>query len=82
MPMVKNGELDGNYIASSSLDSSSRLLDFGTKVKRPRRIGPCGVKDSRNVVFQHHGSEEANVDVSRELEDVLVLPAMTFAHVR
>lgn len=73
--MVENCEFDRYNITCSTLNSLPSALDLCSKVKRPRRIGSWSVQDCSNIVLQHHCCKEPDVDVSRQLENILILPA-------
>jgi len=74
--VVEDGELGGHYAASTALQALASGLDFGAKVEPPFRVCTWCVQDSGNVVFQYDSSEETDVDVTAELEDVVVLPVI------
>jgi hypothetical protein len=76
MPVVKHGKLGGDHTTSTALEALATGLDFGTQIKPPFGISTRGVEDSCDVVLQHDGSEESNVDVSGQLENVVVLPVL------
>jgi hypothetical protein len=74
--MVQDCKLDGDVATRTSLDAVSALLDLFPEIKRPFGVGAWCVKDCCNVVFEYNWSEEPNIDVACDLEDVLVLPVM------
>jgi hypothetical protein len=74
VPMIENGELGGDYTASTALEALATRLDLCAQIKPPFGVGARSVEDSCDVILQNNGSEEANVDVSGQLEDVIVLP--------
>jgi hypothetical protein len=76
VPVVKNGKLGGDHTTSTALEALATRLDLCAQIEPPFGIGTRGVQDSCNVILQHHGSEEANVDVSGQLENVVVLPVL------
>jgi hypothetical protein len=76
MPVVENGKLGGDYTASTALEALATSLDLGAQIEPPFGVGTRSVQDSCDVILQHNGSEEANVDVSGQLKDVVVLPVL------
>lgn len=76
MPVVKNGEFGGDYTASTALEALATGLDLRTQVEPPFGVGTRRVEDGCDIIFQYNGSEETNVDVSGQLEDVVVLPVL------
>jgi hypothetical protein len=76
VPVVKNAKLGRNHAAGTALEALATSLDFRTEIEPPFGVGTRGVEDSCYVILQHYGSEEANVDVSGQLEDVIVLPVL------
>lgn len=76
--MVEDGELDGDNVASSSFNSVVAALDLFAQIEPPGRVVPRGVEDRSHVVFQYNSSKESHVDVSSELEDILVLPILRY----
>lgn len=72
--MVQNSEFDGNMATSSTFDARTALLDLFTEIERPFRVGSGSVENSRDIIFQYDRGEETNIDVPRNLKDVLVLP--------
>lgn len=52
------------------------LLDLRSEIKGPGRIGSWGIKNTRNIVLEHTRGKEPDVDVTSELENVLVLPTI------
>lgn len=80
MPMIQDGKLDRHGVSGTSLDALAGFLNFGAEVKRPGGVCAGCIENRSDVVLQHHGRKEANVDVSGQLEDVFVLP--TLYHLR
>jgi hypothetical protein len=76
VPVVENGELGGDHTASTALEALATRLDFRTQIEPPFGISTRSVEDSCDVILQHDGSEESNVDVSGQLENVVVLPVL------
>jgi hypothetical protein len=74
VPMVKNGKLGGDYTTGTALEALATRLNLCAQIEPPFGVGARSVQDSRDVILQNNGSEEANVDVSGELENVVVLP--------
>jgi hypothetical protein len=76
VPVVKNAKLSRDHAASTALEALATGLDLRTQIEPPLGVGTRGVENSCYVILQHYGSEEANVDVSGQLEDVIVLPVL------
>jgi hypothetical protein len=74
VPVVKDGELDRDDVSGSSLYTCTAALDFFAKVQRPDGVGARGVQNGCDIVLEHDGGEESNVDISSQLEEVVVLP--------
>jgi hypothetical protein len=74
MPVIQNCKFDGDVTPSTSLHTRSTLLDLFAKIKRPFRVCAGRVQDGGDIVVKDDSGEEANVDVTSNLEDVVVLP--------
>lgn len=74
MPVVQDGKFHGHVTSRTSFDTSPALLDFFSQIKRPFRVGTRCVQNSRNIVMKNDSRKEPNIDVTTELEDVVILP--------
>jgi len=82
MPVIKHRKFNRNYISSTPLHSFPKLLDFFAKIKIPGWIGSWGIENCRDVVFQNNWSKKSNIDITRKLENIFILPSLDVRTIR
>jgi hypothetical protein len=76
VPVVKDCKFDRDNVASATFDPAVAILNLSAQIKVPGRVCTRRIQNGGNIVFEDYRSEEANVDVASDLEDVFVLPVV------
>lgn len=72
--MVEHSKLHRDDVASTSFNSVASQLDLTSQVKGPLGTSTGGVQNRSYIVSQDYRGEEADIYISRELENVFILP--------
>lgn len=74
MPVIEHSEFDRYEISRATFDPFPMCFYLFPQCQRPLRICARGIQNGCNVIAEYDRGEKSDVDVSRQLENIFVLP--------